>query len=93
MPTPTTPNWQPIESAPRDCVTVLTIHRDDLFPVAAFCVVDFQGTETWLREVEGPEDTYDRREGARHKELYRTPTHWMPLPDPLKGHGDTHPDA
>lgn len=69
--------WRPIDTAsPKDFVTVLTIHEDDLYPQAAFRC----GTE-WLREMEGPEDTYDGRTG-KHESLYRRPTHWMPLPEP-----------
>ena len=66
--------WQSIESAP-EFVTVLTQHVDDLCPVPAFRA----GSE-WLREAEGPEDTDDGRPG-KYGPLYRTPTHWMPLPD------------
>jgi hypothetical protein len=72
--------WQPIETAPRDCKTVLTIHEDDLYPVPAFCVVAHDGEEAWLLETEGPEDTEDGRPD-KFRPLYRTPTHWMPIPD------------
>lgn len=74
-------DWYPIETAPKDCTTVLTMHVEDLYPAVAFCVVAHDGTEEWLRETEGPEDTTDRRKG-KFELLYRTPTHWMPLPDP-----------
>lgn len=74
-------DWKPIESeSPEPYVTVLAQHRDDLYPQPAFCLPD----GSWLREAEGPEDTYDRRPG-KHCELYRPPTHWMPLPDPPEG--------
>jgi len=75
--------WRTIESAP-ECVTVLTQHVEDLYPVPAFRV----GKE-WLRDAEGPEDTDDGRPG-KYGPLYRRPTHWMPIPegpDPAKaGH-------
>lgn len=66
--------WRTIESAP-EFETVLTQHVEDLYPVPAFrCGAD------WLLEAEGPEDTFDGREG-KFRPLYRTPTHWMPLPE------------
>ena len=77
--------WQPIETAPKEGEAILTLHVDDLYPTVAFCVIDKDGHECWLRETEGPEDTYDGREGARHQPLYRRPTGWMSLdvlPDP-----------
>jgi len=67
--------WQAIETAPEH-VTVLTQHVDDLYPVPAF-----RSGDAWLLEREGPEDTDDKRPG-KYSELYRTPTHWMPLPEP-----------
>jgi hypothetical protein len=75
--------WQPIETAPRECEAVLTQHVDDVYPAVAFCVTDADGTEVWCREMEGPEDEFDDegRKG-RFEPLYRTPTHWMPLPAP-----------
>jgi hypothetical protein len=76
-------NWRPIETAPKDCVTVLTQHVDDLHPTVAFCVVDSDGSETWYREMEGPEDVFgDEHRKGRLEPIYRTPTHWMPLPAP-----------
>lgn len=69
-------SWLPIETAPEH-VTVLTQHADDLYPVPAF-----RSGDAWLLEREGrPEDTDDKRPG-KYGPLYRTPTHWMPLPDP-----------
>lgn len=68
------------EELPREHEVVLTHHEDDCYPVAAFYMTDnFFPDGTWLREIEGPEDTYDGRNG-RHEKLYRPPTHWMPLP-------------
>jgi len=67
-------DWQDISTA-REHHAVLTQHRDDLFPVAAYRIGD-----EWRREVEGPEDVADRP-GANEL-LYRTPTHWQPLPTP-----------
>lgn len=66
--------WLPIETAPNDGETVLTIHKDDLFPVTAFCI----GGE-WLRTFEGPEDVWSP---GKWEPLFRPPTHWMPLPTP-----------
>lgn len=71
--------WHVIETAPKDCTTVLTQHIDDLYPAVAFCVLDSDGSECWMREMEGPEDTFDGRPG-KCEPLYRRPTHWMPLP-------------
>lgn len=74
--------WRDIETAPKDCETILTIHEKDLYPVVAFCVVDETG-EHWMRETEGPEDDVDALPpGIRFSSLYRRPTHWMPLPAP-----------
>lgn len=67
------------EEAPKEFVTVLTLHEDDLYPVAAFrCPPSDVEGEQWLRELEGPEDTFDGRPG-KCESLYRAPTHWMPL--------------
>lgn len=70
--------WQPIETAPRDGTTVLTMHKDDLYPVSALTFKDV-GAGEWFRETEGPDDI---EINGRHDVLYRTPTHWMPLPEP-----------
>lgn len=71
--------WRPIETAPNN-MTVLTIHEDDLYPVAAYRTYDKVGQEwLWCRETEGPEDSFYGAE--RHCPLYRTPTHWMHIPD------------
>ena len=59
---------------PKPYVTVLTQHEDDLSPVAA-CIFP---AGYWIRCTEGPEDA--EIEG-NHIELYRSPTHWMRLPD------------
>lgn len=72
--------WQPIETAP-EFKTVLTQHKDDLFPVPAYKVPDSAlNVDVWLRETEGPEDSFYGAD--RHCPLYRTPTHWRPLPSP-----------
>ena len=63
--------WQPISTA-REFESVLTLHRDDLFPTVAFRVGDI-----WMREVEGPEDDVDRP--GMLDVLYQTPTWWMSL--------------
>ncbi len=65
--------WQPIATAPEH-QTVLTQHIDDICPQPAFKV-----DGTWMRDAEGPEDTMKGRPG-KYGPLYRTPTHWMPLP-------------
>lgn len=70
--------WQPIETAPYN-EAVLTQHLDDLYPVVSYRLSDRFG-DNWMRETEGPEDSFYG--GDRHGFLYRTPTHWMPLPDP-----------
>ncbi len=70
--------WQPIETAP-EWETVLTQHEDDLYPVPAYKVPDSAlNVDHWLRETEGPEDSFYG--GGRHERLYRRPTHWQPLP-------------
>lgn len=71
--------WLAIEGA-RDNETVLTQHKEDLFPVPAYRLTDADGTQVWLRETEGPEDSFYG--GSRHEPLYRTPTHYRPLPPP-----------
>ena len=71
--------WQSIQTAP-EFKAVLTQHTDDLYPVVAFKMGD-GSNEYWFRETEGPEDTFDKREG-KYELLYRRPTHWMPLPNP-----------
>lgn len=68
--------WQPIETAPLHEV-VLTLHKQDLYPVPAYKMTDGK----WRREMEGPEDL-DQPQPGRYEELYRAPTHWMPLPEP-----------
>lgn len=73
-----TDKWQPIETAP-EYKTVLTQHKDDLFPVCA-CRVPSDEGDFWFRIIEGPEDVI--REGCGdHGALYRTPTHWKHLDD------------
>lgn len=67
--------WQPIETAPVE-KTVLTQHKDDLYPVPAYQL----DAGVWLRETEGPEDSFYG--GGRHEQLYRTPTHWQLLLEP-----------
>ena len=72
--------WQGIETAPRDCARVI---GTDGTHVAAM---------TW--EVECDDDEYTGWCGAcsvdggmlyyNHVELGFEPTHWMPLPEPLK---------
>lgn len=69
--------WLPIEFAP-PYKTLLTIHEDDLFPVCAF-YSEQNGQRYWMRIIEGPEDVI-RTEQGDHGELYRAPTHFMPVP-------------
>ena len=72
--------WYPIETAP-DYKTVLVQHEEDLYPVPAYKVPDMDPSMVyWHRETEGPEDSFYG--GDRHGNLYRAPTHWMPLPQP-----------
>lgn len=67
------------EVLPDPCITVLTWHEDDLFPVAAFIFED----GTWIREIEGPEDIgaedYDAIPDGKWTPLFRNPTHWCYL--------------
>lgn len=70
--------WRLITSAPKDGKVLLTIHAKDLFPVCAFCLMEY-GQERWFRQIEGPEDVV--RPGALEL-LYRRPTHWRPIPEP-----------
>ena len=60
---------------PNPCVTVLTWHEEDLAPVCAFLLTTAEEGDIWLKDVEGPEDIVDGREGV-YTELYRPPTHW-----------------
>ena len=70
--------WISVEDKlPREYQTVLTHHKDDLFPVCAYMVIDIMES-MWFREIEGPEDMYHDQSG-RHGLLYRAPTHWMTL--------------
>lgn len=64
--------WGLISNAPEG-TAVLTQHEHDLFPVPAYFM-----DGDWLRETEGPEDSFYGAE--RHCPLYRPPTHWMHLP-------------
>jgi hypothetical protein len=66
-------NWSSVETAP-EFKAVLAFHADDLYPVVAYRI-----GEEWFGETEGPEDLFYGR--GRHEKLYRTPTHWMPLPE------------
>lgn len=61
-----------IEEHPPEYQTVLTWHEEDLFPVPAFHI---EGD--WLRETEGPEDSFFPE--GRYASLYRQPTHWLDL--------------
>ena len=64
------------ERLPKEFETVLTKHKKDLYPVVAY-LYD-RNLNIWMRETEGPEDIAIN---GRHEELYRPPTHWMPLPE------------
>jgi len=76
--------WRPIKSAIelyksgelRECEVLLTQHEDDLYPVGAYLMGD-----VWFRAIEGPEDTH--RDGM-NEAIYRTPTHWMVMPESPK---------
>ena len=73
--------WIPINrELPDFYKTVLAWHEEDLAPAVAF-MVDNGAKGLWLRETEGPEDTYNRRDG-KHTPLYRTPTHWAYINTP-----------
>lgn len=72
--------WIRIEDEmPKGYVAVLTLHEDDLYPVVAWWMND--DWILWFRETEGPEDVIMN---GRLDQLYRPPTHWMPLPHPPK---------
>ncbi len=71
--------WINIDDAlPKEMVVVLTQHIDDLYPAVAYRY----GDNRWLRKREGPEDIVL---SGRDEELYRPPTHLMPLPILLEG--------
>lgn len=62
--------WRPIEDFEiYEGRGYLTIHRDDLYPVAAFCF-----GKDWYRLTEGPEDVIKPEIGDLTK-LLRPPTH------------------
>jgi hypothetical protein len=61
---------------PKEFETVLTQHIDDLYPVAAYLYDKKENI--WIREIEGPEGETIK---GKNEELYRTPTHWRPLPE------------
>jgi DNA-directed RNA polymerase specialized sigma24 family protein len=79
--------WISVKDAlPPRYEAVLTQHIDDLYPVAAYRVHDRiyakeVEADIWLRLIEGPEDVMIV---GSHVQLYRNPTHWMPLPEPPK---------
>ncbi len=90
-----TPQWQPIESAPRDG-TVILLGRagdeaDDRLPISVpgrwfkgyEDGIDYMGHDDGFMDVEFQEFSCPRSFGA---ESYRSegfqPTHWMPLPAP-----------
>jgi hypothetical protein len=80
--------WVSVEERlPEQGHTVLVQHVDDLYPISAYWLPE-DGVATgglikystihWHYEGDGPEDTMDC--AHKHHELYRAPTHWMPLP-------------
>ena len=76
--------WQPIETAPRDGTHILVMY----IHVSTQCVFN----ALWIDHAEGwndPEDegwwSYVYSEVGRSMlNGYRTPTYWMPLPQPPK---------
>lgn len=73
--------WIPISSRPPEaCRMVLTQHIEDIYPVPAYFVTDYDGSTHWMLGREGPEDTHDGRPG-KDEPLYRAPTHWQELPE------------
>ena len=69
--------WQPIETAPKDDTRIL-IYSDDGVDIGAFNIFWYPGI--WLRDQTAE---YDNDAAP-----INNPTHWMPLPDPPKGHSD-----
>ena len=68
-------NWISVKTKlPENFKPVLTMHEEDLYPVCAFRTGD-----SWVREVEGPEDIFEPYSG-KGGVLYRPPTHWMEIP-------------
>jgi hypothetical protein len=69
------PEWQPIESAPKDGTAIFVVIEDALVPEAG---VAHWGAETWRGgysvDWEGTEDP------AGHFGVYPSPSHWMRLP-------------
>jgi Protein of unknown function (DUF551) len=68
-------NWQPIETAPKDCdILVYDTYNGGTFYVACWAKTD-TGDDAWGYAP----DTFAG--GC----LECVPTHWMPLPEPPKG--------
>lgn len=79
-------DWVSVEDRlPKEYITVLVQHINDLYPVTAYRMEHGAATvddvSLWLYESDGPEDIEDGPE-HRHLSLWRDPTHWMPLPEP-----------
>jgi len=79
--------WISVEDKlPSPYTTVSVQHVDDLYPVSAFLMLDFQSVsgkskQVWLYESDGAEDM-ENPPAHRNTPLLRSPTHWQPLPEP-----------
>jgi hypothetical protein len=78
------PQWQPIETAPKDGTEILAYEKCDYLysngeikPFERIKIVRWDEVMQW----DNPEDEHDWLTGSSFDEQIN-PTHWMPLPKP-----------
>ena len=75
-------DWQPIETAPKDGTRILLWDTDEVV-IAKWDDISMGGAEGWQIAV------VNMLSGLKHYEAAFNPTHWMPLPEPPRGHADS----
>jgi hypothetical protein len=78
------PQWQPIETAPKDGTQILSYHnREILYSNGERKKFEWIQIVRWaeVMQWDNPEDEYDWLTGSNFDEP-TDPTHWMPLPKP-----------